>query len=41
MSMLPLAELWGFEWLYWWQIPMVLLLIALIIFWKVYRSKTM
>jgi hypothetical protein len=25
----------------WWQIPMVLVLVALIIFWKIYRSKQM
>ncbi len=38
---MPLAELWGIDWLYWWQIPMIILLIALIIFWKIYRSKQM
>lgn len=27
--------------IYWWQIPLVLLLIGLIIFWKIYRSKQM
>ncbi len=41
MSTLPLAALWGIEWLYWWQLPMLGLLILLIIFWKVYRSKQM
>jgi len=25
----------------WWQIPLVVLLIALIVFWRIYRSKQM
>ena len=42
MSMpMPIAELWGMTWLYWWQIPMLLLLVALLIFWKMYRNKQM
>jgi len=36
-----LAELFGIEWLYAWQIPLVLLLIALIVFWVIYRRKQM
>jgi cytochrome c-type biogenesis protein CcmH/NrfF len=28
----PLAELWGIEWLFWWQIPLLLVLIGLIWF---------
>jgi len=29
------------DYFFWWQLPLVLLLIALIIFWKIYRSKQM
>jgi hypothetical protein len=37
----PIAALWGIEWLFWWQIPLLVLLIILLIIWKVYRSKQM
>ena len=40
MSM-PLAELWGITWLYWWQLVLIVLLIGLILFWKKYRDKQM
>jgi len=40
-SPLPLAMLWGQEWLYWWQIPLLILLIALIIGWVMYRRRQM
>ena len=29
------------DYFYWWQIPLVILLIALIVFWKIYRSRQM
>jgi len=42
MSMImPIAELWGLEWLYWWQLPMVGLLVVLLFFWRMYRNKQM
>jgi hypothetical protein len=34
----PLAELWGIEVLFWWQIPLLLILIGLIWF-LVWRRK--
>ena len=37
--LMPIAELWGIEWLVWWQIPLVLVLIGLIIFLKKYRES--
>ena len=41
MSMpMPIA-LFGLDWLYWWQIPMVVLLVVLIFFWRLYRNKQM
>jgi len=40
MSM-PLAELFGITWLYWWQLVLIVLLVGLIIFWKKYREKQM
>ena len=39
MSAMPLAKFLGVDWLYWWQLPLVILLIALIVFWRIYRSK--
>lgn len=33
--------LFGLDWLYWWQIPLLVLLVALIVFWKSYRNKQM
>lgn len=38
---MPVAELWGKEWLFWWQIPLLALLIVLLIAWKMYRNKQM
>ena len=38
-SPLSLAALWGQEWLYWWQIPLFVLLIVLIVGWIMYRRK--
>jgi len=38
MSM-PIAEFLGIEWLYWWQIPLLVILIVLLIAWKAYRNK--
>ena len=38
---MPLAELLGIDWLYWWQLPLILLLVALIVFWRIYRNKQM
>jgi len=37
----PLALFLGIDWLFWWQIPLILLLIVLIIGWKIYRNKQM
>lgn len=37
----PMALFLGQDWLYWWQIPLVVLLIVLIFAWKIYRSKQM
>lgn len=47
MSNLVLAEsifdkaLWEGGWLYWWQLPAVAMLVAIIIFWMMYRRKQM
>jgi cytochrome c-type biogenesis protein CcmH/NrfF len=38
---LPLAELFGVGWLFWWQIPLLLLLIGLIVFLVWYRRRQM
>ncbi len=27
------------DYFYWWQIPLVIVLVLLIIFWKIYRNK--
>ena len=40
-SPLPLAEFLGVEWLFWWQLPLVLLLVALVVFWRIYRNRQM
>jgi hypothetical protein len=37
----PLADLWGISWLYWYQPLLLVALIALIVFWKMYRNKQM
>ncbi len=39
MSML--AEFMGIDWLYWWQLPALGLLVVLIIFWLQYRKRQM
>ncbi len=31
----------GVSFMYWWQIPAIILLIAIIIFWVMYRRKQM
>jgi hypothetical protein len=36
-----MAEFLGISWLFWWQIPLLILLIVLLIAWKAYRSKQM
>jgi hypothetical protein len=38
---LPLAELWGVEWLWWPQIVGLLIVIGLIVFWIMYRRRQM
>jgi hypothetical protein len=35
---LPLA-LWGQEWLFWWQIPLALILVGLVVFLIMYRRR--
>lgn len=40
-SPLPLAEMFGQEWLFWWQIPLALILVGLIIFLVMYRRRQM
>lgn len=39
-SVIPLAKIWG-EWIHWWQIVLLLVMIALIVFWTMYRRKQM
>ncbi len=42
MSMpIIIGDFLGIEWLFWWQIPLILLLIALLVFWKIYRNRQM
>lgn len=36
-----LAELWGIEWLEWYQPLLLVVMIALIVFWMQYRRKQM
>ena len=36
-----LAEFMGVDWLYWWQIPLLILLIVIIIAYVMYRRKQM
>ena len=36
---MPLAEWLGVEWLYWWQLPLLLILIGLIVFLIMYRRR--
>ena len=38
-NVLPLADLWGIEWLFWWQIPLLLILVGLIVFLVIYRRR--
>jgi hypothetical protein len=37
--MQPLAKFLGQDWLYWWQFPLLAVLIGLVIFLKVYRNR--
>lgn len=37
----PLAELFGIEWLFWWQFPLLLVLAGLIGFLVWYRRRQM
>jgi len=37
----PISEEGFFSYIYWWQIPVLLLMIALIIFWVQYRKRQM
>jgi hypothetical protein len=39
--MMMIAEWLGVDWLYWWQPLLLVLLIALLVFWKMYRNKQM
>jgi hypothetical protein len=39
MWSMPIAELWGISWLYWYQPLLLVLLIVLLVAWKMYRSK--
>ena len=41
MEAAPLAALWGISWLWWWQIPLFLLVAVLIVFWVMYRRRQM
>ena len=41
LNSLPAAEWLGISWLFWWQPLLLLALIGLLIFWKVYRNKQM
>jgi len=36
---MPMALFLGQDWLYWWQLPLVGVLIILLIAWKAYRNK--
>ena len=40
-SPLPLAEFLGIEWLFWWQIPLALVLVGLVVFLIMYRRRQM
>ncbi len=41
-SVMPLAKIWGEGgWIHWWQIVLLLAVIALIVFWTMYRRKQM
>lgn len=33
--------MWEDGWLFWWQLPVILLLVGLIIFWVQYRKRQM
>ena len=41
MEAAPLAEFLGISWLFWWQVPLFLLVVVLIVFWVVYRRRQM
>jgi hypothetical protein len=36
---MPIARFLGQDWLYWWQLPLIGVLIILLIAWKAYRNK--
>ena len=40
-TLLPLATMFGVKWMYWWQIPLVIIVVALIVFLKMYKKKQM
>ncbi len=37
----PLAAFLGIDWLYWWQIPLLLLVVALLVFLRIYKRRQM
>ena len=39
-TLMPIAKLWGIEWMVWWQIPLIILLILVIIFYVIYFRAT-
>ena len=41
VSSLSLAELWGFDWLFWYQPVLLIVLAAVIVGWVMYRRKQM
>jgi len=41
MEAVPLAKLWGITWLWWWQVPLFLLVAVLVVFWVMYRRRQM
>jgi cytochrome c-type biogenesis protein CcmH/NrfF len=38
---MPIGDFLGITWLFWWQPLLLILLIALIIFWRSYRNRQM
>ncbi len=41
MAQSMLAELWGVEWLYWYQPVLLIVLVVIIVAWMIYRRKQM
>jgi len=37
-DMISLAKIWG-VWIHWWQLVLLAVLVALILFWLMYRRK--